>query len=221
MSDNQQQQIVDACPKDWDSLFPGRFIKGSELVGDNARPMLTIAGCHVEILHGTDGPKVKGILSFRDEPKQLPLSKTVGICLKEMFGRQLSKWVGKRVVLYQDQWAGEPCTRVWGSPDIDRDMQCVIALARRKPRTVTLHRVIEQPAAAALGDGLSDRCREVLALMASASSVNELHSLRSEYITEHFEGREPGLLAKAFVRREQQLKPVDAEGEAAPSETGA
>lgn len=221
MSDGKQQ-IINSNPTDFEECFPGRFIKGAELVGDRARLTLTIAGCHVELLEGSEGAKIKGILSFRDEPKQLPLSKTVGLCIREMFGRRIADWKGKRITLYQDFWNGDPCTRIWGSPDIDRDMQCVIALARRKPRTVTLHRVIEQPVTAALGDGLSDRCREVLALMATAGSVNELHSLRSEYITERFEGREPGLLAKAFVRREQQLKPVDAEGEAAPSaETGA
>ncbi len=217
----QQQEIVDANPHDWDQLYPGRFLKGSELIGPTAKLTLVISGVHVELLQGQDGPRVKGVLSFRDETRQLPLSKTVGICLREMFGRQLAAWRGKAVTFFQGSWNGEPAVRVWGSPDIDADMKCVIALARRKPTTVTLHRTgapllstdqRSDPAKEASGFGIGERCTEILKLMAASSTLAELSALRGEYITEPFTGKEPALLAKAYARRESQLKPVDAEG---------
>jgi hypothetical protein len=125
-------------PVDWDELYPGRFIKAGEFKGK--KPTLTIKDVDVESLAGDDGKeKVKGIISFVETPKQLPLNKTNGICLRAMFGRKLPDWVGKRVILYADKWNGEEATRIWGSPDITEEMAVEVKLPRKKPINMTMH----------------------------------------------------------------------------------
>jgi len=79
---------------------------------------------------------------------QLVTCKTNGLCLKAMFGDRLQNWVGKRVTLFPGEWNGEPCIRVWGSPDIPADISVDIRLPRRKPFRMTMHRVDLKPAQA-------------------------------------------------------------------------
>lgn len=127
-------------PVDYDQLYPGRFIKAGELLGKKVT--LTIADVDLEDLVGDDGQaKAKAILSFRETPKKLVTCKTNGFCLKEMFGKQIAAWIGKRVTLFPDTWNGEPCIRVWGSPDIPADIEVQITLPRRRPFKKMLHRV--------------------------------------------------------------------------------
>lgn len=126
-------------PVDWDQLYPGRFLKAGELLGKQVT--LTIKSVDLDELEGDKGKKVKGIISFDGTPKQLALNRTNGTCLREMFGRMLPAWVGKRVTLFPGEWNGEPCIRVWGSPDIERDMKIEVALPRRKPIAMVMHAV--------------------------------------------------------------------------------
>ncbi len=137
---NQQNQNQQKKPVDWDELYPGRFIKAGELHGKKVT--LTIADVTTEELVGDNGKKVKGILSFRETPKAIALNRTNGTCLREMFGRKLSEWVGKRVTIFPDVWNGEPAIRIWGSPDISSDMSIEVALPRRRPIPMTMHRVL-------------------------------------------------------------------------------
>lgn len=124
-------------PVDWDQLYPGRFLKAGEL-GDR-KVTLAITSVDTEELEGDKGKKVKGILSFEKTPRQLALNRTNGTCLREMFGRNPQAWVGKRVAFFAGEWSGEPAIRVWGSPDIERDMVIEVALPRRKPIKMTMH----------------------------------------------------------------------------------
>lgn len=126
-------------PVDWNELFPGRFLKAGDLQGKKVT--LTISDVDTEELEGDSGKKTKGILSFRETQRQLALPKTNGICLREMFGRKVADWIGKRITLFEDVWNGEPCIRIWGSPDIESDMVVTIALPRRKPFPMTMHKV--------------------------------------------------------------------------------
>jgi hypothetical protein len=126
-------------PVDWDQLYPGRFLKAGELLGKQVT--LTINSVDLDELEGDKGKKVKGIITFNGTPKQLALNRTNGTCLREMFGRVLAGWVGKRVTLFPGEWNGEPCIRVWGSPDIQADMQIEVALPRRRPIAMTMHAV--------------------------------------------------------------------------------
>src|SRR5882724_2175121 len=119
-------------PTVYDQLYPGRFIKAGELLGKKVT--LTMTDIELEDLQGDDGvKKVKCIVSFKETDKKLVACKTNGFCIKEMFGPQLTAWVGKRVTLFEDVWNGEPCTRIWGSPDITEDLEVTVALPRRRP----------------------------------------------------------------------------------------
>lgn len=135
-------------PSVFDQLYPGRFIKAGELLGKKVT--LTIADVNLEELVGDDGKaKAKAIVSFKETDKGLVTCKTNGICLREMFGVQLADWVGKRVTIFPDVWNGEPAVRIWGSPDIERDVEVTVTLPRRKPFKRSLKKVEAAAASAA------------------------------------------------------------------------
>lgn len=135
----QQQVKTFPKPVDWDELYPGRFIKAGEFKGK--KPTLTMTDVKIDELIGDKGPQIKGVISFKESEKQWALNKTNGICLKEMFGRKVQEWVGKRVTLFAAMWDGEECIRVWGSPDIPEDREVTISLPRKRPFAMTMHRV--------------------------------------------------------------------------------
>lgn len=132
-------------PVDWDDLFPGRFLKAGQL-GDR-KYTLTIAEVITERLPDErGGERVKGILVFRESELQLALNKTNGICLREILGRDLSKWPGRKITLYKGavesgSQRGEPAVRVWGSPELTEDRSVEIVLPRKRPFSITLHAV--------------------------------------------------------------------------------
>jgi hypothetical protein len=126
-------------PVDWDQLYPGRFIKTGDLLGKNVT--LRIASIDLDELEGETGKKIKGVISFEKTEKQLALNKTNGICLKEMFGRKVQDWVGKRITLMPALWNGEECIRIYGSPDIEVDKEITVTLPRKRPQRMTMHKV--------------------------------------------------------------------------------
>jgi hypothetical protein len=133
-------------PVDWDELYPGRFVKAGELQGKKVT--LTMVDIDTEELVDEEGKKkVKGVISFKETPKQIPLNKTNGLCIRAMFGRKLADWNGKRITLFQDKWNGEDCIRIWGSPDIAADADVEVKLPRRKPFTMIMHAVSKEKAA--------------------------------------------------------------------------
>lgn len=133
-------------PVDWDQLYPGRFVKAGDLLGK--RVTVTITSVDLDELEGDKGKKIKGIISFKETNKQLALNKTNGICLKAMFGRKLAEWEGKRVTLFPGSWNGEDCIRIWGSPDIAKDQDIEVQLPRKKPISMTMHKVEKKDATA-------------------------------------------------------------------------
>lgn len=144
-----------AKPVDFDQLYPGRFIKAGELLGKKVT--VTISDVDLEGLMGEDGKeKAKAIISFKESEKKLVACKTNGLCIKEMFGKKVSEWVGKRITLFPDTWNGEPCIRVWGSPDIEDDFDVTVSLPRRRPFVKTMHRTGQaaaKPAVESQADG--------------------------------------------------------------------
>jgi len=134
MTENEIRQ-----PLDWDELYPGRFIKAGTLQGKQIT--LQISAVHVEKLEGDNGKKWKGVVTFEKTEMQLVLNKTNGICLREMFGREVPKWIGRRVTLFPSEWNGEPCIRIFGSPELDRDKTIQVTLPKRKPITLVMHAV--------------------------------------------------------------------------------
>lgn len=139
-------------PIDFDQLYPGRFLKSGELLGK--KRTVTIDDVEIDELEGEKGKKIQGIIFLKETEKQILLNKTNGLCLRGMFGRKLGDWKGKRITIYQDSVRFGPdmvdAIRIWGSPDIDRDMQVTITLPRKKPVTMTMHKVVpgkeQQPA---------------------------------------------------------------------------
>jgi hypothetical protein len=128
-------------PQTYDDLYPSRFLKATAFNGK--RVMLTITGCRREELEGEDKKKeVKAIVSFKETERELVACKTNGLCMRDMFGNSLAGWIGKRVILFPSDWNGEPAIRVWGSPDIKEPFDVVVKLARRKPKTMRMHKSI-------------------------------------------------------------------------------
>lgn len=126
-------------PVDWDELYPGRFIKAVDFKGK--RVTLRIAKVDLEDLEGDKGKQRKGVIGFESTEKLWALNKTNGICLKEMFGKKVQEWVGKRVTLFPAQYDGEDCIRVWGSPELEVDREITISLPRKRPFKWMLHAV--------------------------------------------------------------------------------
>ncbi len=131
-------------PVDFDQLYPGKFLKAGEFLGKKFT--LTITDVDLEELEGDKGKQVKATISFKETEKQLCLNRTNGLCIRGMFGRKVQDWKGKRITLYPSTVAeagamkGEPCIRVYGSPDIANDLDVIVQLPKRKPYTTTMHR---------------------------------------------------------------------------------
>lgn len=134
---NDKQKILPK-PVDWDELYPGRFIKCADLKGKNVT--LTIAAVTLEELEGDKGKQVKGLVAFEKTEKQLALNKTNGICIKEMFGKKVQTWVGKRITLMPASWNGDDAIRIYGSPDIEAEREITVALPRKRPFSMTMHK---------------------------------------------------------------------------------
>lgn len=139
-------------PVTWDQLYESRFVKGSEC---HKNPVFTIARVRSELLTAMDGgndddedgggkkevtTQKKGILRFKEGDKELVVNVTRGLCLREMFGKQLANWIGKRVALAPDRHKGdlEGSVAIFGSPDIAEDLTVRVQLPRRSPRTYRL-----------------------------------------------------------------------------------
>ena len=126
---------------DWETLFPGRFLKAAEFQGRDVT--LTITSVAKDKLPTDDGgEKTRGIVSFRETERQLALNRTNAVCIVAMFGRETDCWVGKRVTLYpaKARFGAEvvDAIRVKGSPDIEAEVMAVVKLPRKKPQQVTL-----------------------------------------------------------------------------------
>lgn len=148
------QEKILPKPVDWDELYPGRFLKAVDFKGKQVT--LKISEIRIEELVGDKGPQIKGVVSFDKTEKQLALNKTNGICLKEMFGKKVQEWVGKRVTLFPSVWNGEDCIRVYGSPDIEADKEITISLPRKRPFAMTMHCTRTQPPQSAGGTQASN-----------------------------------------------------------------
>ena len=129
-------------PQSFAELYPGRFLTAIDL-GDN-RPTVTIDRVWIEALEGEKGTEDKVIVAFAGKKKAYVLPKINAISLAKMFGPDVRAWRGRRVVLYATAdlmpiKRGERCVRIWGSPDIDRDVAVEWKPAKRSMQRWTLH----------------------------------------------------------------------------------
>lgn len=132
---------------DYDQLFPGRFLKSGEFKGKDCT--LTISDVRLEELENKrKGKHMAPVLSFKETKKQLVLNKTNGECVKGLFGRKVSEWVGKRVCFYPVDVNAFGTTklaiRVRGSPDIAADKQIVCQIGTDSV-TVTMKKTGSKP----------------------------------------------------------------------------
>lgn len=125
----------------FDQLYPGRFLKAGDV---SEKPTLTITRIEMETLTTEKGEKQSAIVMFSEDKRGLVLNKTNGYLIRQMFGPDLADWRGKRVVLYREdkvQFGAKTVSavRVYGSPDIARDMPCEIKHPKKKAQNWTLH----------------------------------------------------------------------------------
>lgn len=122
----------------FDQLYPGRFVKAGDL--GTAKPTVEIEDVWLEDLEGERGVERKVIMSFVGRTKRLVLAKINGMSMRAMFGPDVNNWKGKRIVLYATAdlmpiRRGEPCIRVYGSPDIKAECKVEWKPAQRKKLT--------------------------------------------------------------------------------------
>jgi len=130
-------------PKNYDQLYPGRFMKAGTL--DGRKVTVTIASIKLEELDGDKGKEKKAIFAFQGKEMQFVCCKTNALCIRGMFGNALSDWIGKKITLYEGKvesgsMRGQPCIRIWGSPDIQADLPLQIKLPKKKAFDVVMHR---------------------------------------------------------------------------------
>lgn len=117
----------------FDDLYPGRFLKAGSLPG--GVQTLTVANVFREAIE-TD---TKVIVTFHETPLQLVLPKVNGVAIKAMFGSNVRNWINRRITFYATtaimpypKRPGEPCVRIWGSPDLTAPVSCEWQPPKRK-----------------------------------------------------------------------------------------
>jgi len=184
INDDEQQKALPK-PVDWDELFPGRFMKAGELQG--RKPTVKIISVQIHELEGDKGKKIKGVLTFEradpNAPKELALNKTNGVCLREMFGRHVQAWVGKRVTLFavtieSGTFKGKEAIRIYGSPDIDKDMDVTITMPRKRPVVMTMHKVTKAGAATTPAPANAPKTDDAIARVREARTEEALTDAR-------------------------------------------
>lgn len=132
-----------AIPDTYSQLYPGRFLKADLFLGNKVT--VTIARVELEELEGDKGKEPQAIITFIGKDRQWVANKTNGHCIQRMFGKLIKNWIGKRITLYPTTTKFGPnvvdCIRVWGSPDIERDMPISVPQGRKKPIEMVMHKV--------------------------------------------------------------------------------
>lgn len=123
-------------PQSYDELFPGRFLKGELFKGKAG--MLTIQKIWRERM---DDDEWAVIASFEETNLHLAVNKTNAECLKGMWGKKISDWLGKRVTFYPKKIKAfgqlREAIRIMGSPDIAGDMNIMVEAGQASgPKTM-------------------------------------------------------------------------------------
>lgn len=124
---------------DWETLYPGRFLKKSDLVGPRT---IRITAVKIEALENdTGGKEDKPVINYRDAKGvgEIPWNKTNSKLTEIALGgeRDYQKWVGRCITIAHDpsimfgaeQKGG---IRVVGSPELKQGQRVKIKLPRRK-----------------------------------------------------------------------------------------
>jgi len=154
-------------PTSYAEMFPGRFLKSELFKG--REPTFTITDVTTEVFPGIGFDKktkqknpdqTKGLLTFKGQDKLLMVNVTNGQCLRKtmeyltdeatskdpqnLVGHEFTffattttmrKYVDGKLVTYQ-----EPCIRIKGSPELDKNIQVEIDLGPMKKNfNMTMH----------------------------------------------------------------------------------
>jgi hypothetical protein len=148
-----------SLPTSYDEMFPGRFLKSGLFKG--REPTMTVTRVETEVFPGIgvdkktgkkNPDKTKGMLFFKETEKALMVNVTNGQCLRQIMeyltdietsknpqnlvGHRFTffattttmrKWIDGKMTPYQ-----EPCIRVKGSPELDKNIEVEIDLGPMK-----------------------------------------------------------------------------------------
>lgn len=111
---------------------------------ESGRMTLTVKGLRkAEIAFNDQEPKVQMIMSFQEINSELTLAKINIIPLIKLLGNDVALWPGRRVTFYATNQVmphplrkDEPCIRVYGSPEIDKEMSCEWTPPKRRNKIV-------------------------------------------------------------------------------------
>lgn len=201
-------------PQNFDQLYPGDHLKAGHF--EQPRTLTIEAIGHKPMKDENGIEKIKVILKFREEPLSHVACKTNGICIREILGNHVPSWIGKRVTLHASTWNNEPCIRVYGSPELERDKEVIVSLPRRKPFTMLLRATGQRQAAPALQQASkpaatpkverSAVAQSYIQSMADAASTADLQNIEEALAEDNrLSADETTWLAKQLVRRTEQL----------------
>lgn len=131
----------------WRKRYSSEHLESAD-IPEGKRPTVTIKAIGTEAMDGDKGKENKAKITF--EPSEgfgrickkttWIAAKTCGYCLEAMFGKDDDAWIGKRVTLYVEQLStGDEGLRIYGSPDIDKEIRLRVREFGRGKRTLTLH----------------------------------------------------------------------------------
>jgi hypothetical protein len=129
----------------FEKLLAGKYLKAALLDGRDWT--VTIKGIRREELPKEKGEKdeteSKWIIYFTDAKLGWVANRTNATCLAQMFGTDTDSWVGKRVTIYPTKTPkGEPCIRVRGSPDLEREVSFEFKLPKQRTQRLTMKRTV-------------------------------------------------------------------------------
>ncbi len=127
-------------------LNPGRFLTAGEI--GEAMWTVRVAQLYREELADEDGgAKTRTTMAIANSKgeihdRRIVLNRTNIECLRAMWGDRVADWVGKRVFLYSipNAFRGLPGIRIWGSPDLEAELQIEVRLPKKKPQKFVMRR---------------------------------------------------------------------------------
>ncbi len=121
-------------------LNPSKYLSGVDLPADAT---FTIKAVSLSDLEGENGKtERRGTIALLETDKPWLSNVTNSKCLAAMFGDETDRWVGKRVVVFQErvlafgEWV--PGVRVRGSPDLAAPVSVSVKLRKKKTQTLTM-----------------------------------------------------------------------------------
>ncbi len=201
----------------FDDLYPGRFYKAGNLHAPlTAKIERVYHDFELQKQNKKKSPPV--VLTLAGHTREVVACKTVGVCLRELFGNDVNGWVGRTVSLYAGKveipgkYHGQPAIRVYGSPELTEERTIVVAFAGKPPFTVVL-RATGQRHEQKKADA-SSRAKELSAALRAAATAEQIRQLaldvESSLAASLITREEAKALMGPIVKREKELAEKDA-----------